>query len=47
MDKTESDIRHDMERTRASLTQNLEKIEEKVQGTVASATEPSSTRSTR
>lgn len=38
MDKTERDIRHDMERTRASLTENLEMIGEKVQGTVDSAT---------
>ena len=38
MDKTERDIRHDMERTRASLTDNLEMIGEKVQGTVDSAT---------
>ena len=38
MDKTERDIRHDMERTRASLTDNLEMIGEKVQDTVSSAT---------
>lgn len=38
MDKAESDIRHDMERTRASLTDNLEMIQEKVKGTVDDAT---------
>ena len=38
MDQTERDIRHDMERTRSSLTDNLEMIGEKVQGTVDSAT---------